>query len=185
MSYYSPVSDTLESNENTEGVMAPSRCVLAFVALHPINYSAVSICSCTASCLRTQHVHICSSFFFYFSNVNLLNENLVWLRIAAKLRLVCLAVHTQRRDLTPETWTNVRFGAFTCLTSACRWRSCRLCSSLVCVCCAPTSTSCCFSWRNSRSSWTCEARSMSFSPVSSIPDTQTRCYSRTCIIDHE
>lgn len=59
--------------------------------------------------------------------------------------------------------------AFTCFTSACRWRSCRVCSRRVCVCCALRSTSCCFSWRNSSSSWTWEARSMSFSAVSSIP----------------
>ena len=59
----------------------------------------------------------------------------------------------------------------TCLTSACRCRSCRHCSNLLWVWSALSSSSCCFSWRNSSSSWTCVARSMSFSQISSMPAT--------------
>lgn len=59
----------------------------------------------------------------------------------------------------------------TCLTSAWRCRSCRHCSNLLWVWSALSSSSCCFSWRNSSSSWTCVARSMSFSQISSMPVT--------------
>ncbi len=69
----------------------------------------------------------------------------------------------------------------TCLTSACRWRSCTHCSRRFCVCSALTSSSCCFSLRNSNSSWTWVARSTSFSPVNSIPAYHTQIHTSVYI----
>lgn len=57
----------------------------------------------------------------------------------------------------------------TCLTSACRCRSCTHCSRCLRCCSAATSSSCCFSWRNSSRSWTRVAMSTSLSQSSSTP----------------
>lgn len=81
--------------------------------------------------------------------------------------------------LTPyQEQAHARWGAqngggragLTCLTSAWRCRSWRHCSRRLWVCSALSSSSCCFSWRNSSSSCTWAARSMSFSQINSIPD---------------
>ena len=57
----------------------------------------------------------------------------------------------------------------TCLTSACRCRSCTHCSRCLRCCSATTSSSCCFSCRNSSRSWTRVAMSTSRSQRSSTP----------------